>query len=195
VLIPGDLMGVVTGEGRLERERREHAKLRALFAGLLHRPRLGFLMVRGDCELRESSFEDCGVRMLSDEVVAFPDERLQVIGLSPPRSRHRIVAGFLDAAREFSGLTIVFGHAPEFSRSAPDSSVPLLCLAGTRTAARCSSRCSGPDHALERPARDRGGGLHRLGDSWVCVSRGIGWRGTPRRGFGSSVGRRSSCSI
>ncbi len=173
VLIPGDIMQLRHGDA-WERHRGEREKLRALFARV-RRPRLGYLMVPGDCEPTGSTFDNCGVRMLADERVEFPAERLQVIGLSREASRRPIEARWLEAARAFPGLSIVVGHAPEFALSAPTAGVPLLCLAGHTHGGQVQLPFFGPPLTLSRVPRSiAAGGLHRLDESWVCVSRGIG---------------------
>ena len=176
VLIPGDLLQ--TRRSDLEWNRAERRELSALFASLRHRPRLGFLMVLGDCELPEVRFDIEDLRRLDDEAVLFAAARLLVIGLSRRTSRRTIPEPLAEAARSFPGLTIVFGHAPEFALSAPSVGVPLVCLAGHTHGGQVQLPFFGPLVTLSTvPRALAGGGLHRLGDSWTCVSRGIGMEG------------------
>jgi predicted MPP superfamily phosphohydrolase len=174
VLIPGDLLQL-PGASAPESVRRERAELAALFAGLEHRPRLGFLMVRGDCEPRGAGFAETGIRMLADERVAFPEERVQVIGLALASSRRPLAPELAEAARAFDGLTLVMGHAPEFILPAAALDVPLVLLAGHTHGGQVVLPLLGPPLTLARVPRWLArGGLHRLGATWACVSRGIG---------------------
>jgi len=175
VLVPGDLLqfGFDGSESGLrERERRE---LAALFTGLRHRPRLGFLMVDGDCEPVGTSFPEAGLRLLADESVVFAAERLQVIGLTRASSRRALSPELVAAARAFDGLTLVLGHAPEFALTVAEVGVPLLCVAGHTHGGQVVVPFFGPPFTLSTiPRRMAAGGLFALGDSWLSVSRGIG---------------------
>lgn len=173
LLVPGDLLQ--HGFGARASAARERAELVALFAGLRNPPSLGMLMVGGDCEPRGVGLPEAGVRLLEDEAVAFPAERLQVIGLTRPSSRRPIEERFLAMARDFDGLTIVLGHRPEFALSASGAGVPLLCVAGHTHGGQVQLPLVGPLVTLSViPRRMAGGGLFPLGDSWLCLSRGIG---------------------
>lgn len=173
VLLPGDL--VQLGRGAGESAARVQAELSALFGGLRHRPPLGFLMVGGDCDPRGAGLEEAGVRMLRDEAAQFPEQRLQVIGLTLAASRRALELHLLAAAREFEGLTLVLGHAPDFALSALEADVPLVCIAGHTHGGQVVLPFFGPLITLSRvPRRMAAGGLFPLGDSWLCVSRGIG---------------------
>jgi len=179
VLIPGDLLQLSAEGSAWDSGQRERALLAALFAGLRHRPRLGFLMVGGDCEPPDLGLEEAGVRLLEDEALAFPDDRLQVIGLTRGSSREPIAPELAAAARDFPGLTIVMGHAPEFALSSPSIGVPVLCIAGHTHGGQVALPFFGPPLTLsEIPRAYAAGGLHRLGAGdgapWLCVSRGIG---------------------
>ena len=173
VLVPGDLLQPL--DGQREARARERAALVALFAGLRNRPRLGFLMVGGDCELIGVGLPEAGLRLLEDDVVRFEGERLQVVGLTRRSSRLPFGGELAEAARDFDGLTLVMGHAPEFALSATQAGVPLLCVAGHTHGGQVVLPFVGPLVTLSRvPRRIAAGGLFRLGDSWLCVSRGIG---------------------
>jgi predicted MPP superfamily phosphohydrolase len=174
VLVPGDLLQLPADDspGSAARER---AELVALFDGLRHRPRLGFLMVDGDCELPGAGLPEAGVRLLEDEVARFEDEHLQVIGLTRRSSRRAFDERLAAAARGFDGLTLVLGHAPEFARTATEAGVPLLCVAGHTHGGQVQLPLIGPLITLSHmPRAIAAGGLFPLGDSWLCVSRGIG---------------------
>jgi predicted MPP superfamily phosphohydrolase len=113
--------------------------------------------------------------MLADERAVFPDERVQVIGLAPASSRRPLAPELAESARAFDGLTLVMGHAPEFMLSAAELDVPLVLLAGHTHGGQVVLPLLGPPLTLARvPRRLARGGLHRIGESWACVSRGIG---------------------
>src|SRR5262245_45828412 len=170
LLVPGDLLQPA---GTPESVAREHAALDALFAGL-RRPRLGILMVGGDCEPIGVRLPP-GIRLLEDEAVVFAEERLQVIGLTRAHSRRHLDESQAAVARAFDGLTIVLGHAPDFALTASRSGVPLLCVAGHTHGGQVQLPFLGPLLTLSRiPRAMAGGGLFRLEDSWLCVSRGVG---------------------
>lgn len=177
VLIPGDLLQLSARGSSPGCGARERAALTGLFAGLQHRPRLGFLMVGGDCEPRGVGLEEAGVRLLEDEALVFADERLQVIGLTCSSSRRLLEDRLATAARDFPGLTIAMGHAPEFALYSAEQriGVPLLCVAGHTHGGQVVLPFFGPLVTLSRVPRPiAAGGLFRLGESWLCVSRGIG---------------------
>ena len=78
--------------------------------------------------------------------------------------------------REFDGLTIVMGHSPDFARPLIEegSDIPLLCIAGHTHGGQIVIPGFGPPVTLSRLPRRYAGGFHRIGDSALCVSRGIG---------------------
>ena len=178
VLIPGDLLQLAN-DGSVEYHERQRDLLKNLFTGLRHRPRLGFVMVGGDCEPFGVGIEDTVVQLLENETLAFPEDHLQVIGLTRASSRRPVSPELAAAARDFPGLTIVMGHAPEFALSSPDIGVPVLCIAGHTHGGQVQLPFFGPPFTLSAvPRAYAAGGLHRLGDGdgapWLCVSRGIG---------------------
>lgn len=174
LLIPGDLMQLPHGAPP-EQVVAERAKLRTLFQGLQPWPRLGALMVPGDCEPRGIDFADCGVRMLAGEILPMPAERLQVVALSQGLSRRPLRDQVVETIEAFDGLSIVMGHAPEFALSAADVDAETVCVAGHTHGGQVQVPFFGPLMTLSDVPREiAAGGLHRIGRSWVRVSRGIG---------------------
>ncbi len=177
VLVPGDLLqfDAAVHPWQAEEQRAERAALAALFRGLRHRPYLGIVMVGGDTERPGVGLEEGGVRLLENDSLVFRDEGLQVIGLTNRASREPLDRSLVDSARAFPGLTVVLGHAPDFALSAKELDLELLCIAGHTHGGQVALPFFGPLLTLSRvPRAIAAGGLHRLGRSWLCVSRGVG---------------------
>lgn len=178
VLVPGDLLQVegVDAQG-VARYPQERAALVELFRGLEHRPPLGIYMVDGDVDPSGLRMDDAGVRMLEDESVRLPGVPLQIVGLRSRSSRRGVPSELAGQVRSFAGLTLILGHAPEFALSlaARGVDVPALCVAGHTHGGQVVLPFLGPLITLSSVPRSiAAGGLFSLGDSWLCVSRGLG---------------------
>ena len=189
VLLPGDWIQLdPVDRGRFEEER---AKLVALFAGLRHKPRYGFYAVNGDVETAREVLQGTEVHILEDDLARLPAEsRLQIFGLV--RSSSRQVpgpgcawdTGYYVARQDFAGLTILLGHSPDFTRGYLDGiSHEVLCVAGHTHGGQVVLPFFGPPVTLSSlPRRIAAGGMHRMGEATLCVSRGVGMeRGTAPR--------------
>ena len=175
VLVPGDLLQLQHAWSSPAAVARERAALAELFASLQPPPRLGIVMVGGDCEPPGVGLPEAGLYLLEDEVLVLAEEGLQILGLTRPSSRRPLRGELVERARGFEGLTIVLGHAPDFALSVPELELPLLCVAGHTHGGQVQLPWIGPLVTLSRvPRAVAAGGLFPLGPGWLCVSRGIG---------------------
>lgn len=173
ILLPGDFLQV--------RDLTVFAELRAglhrLLAGLEHEPRLGIFGVEGDIDVIPGALNGSTARTLDDEIVRLPGVPLQIAGLSCATSRRPLGTDVQAAIDAFDGYTIVFGHAPEFMLPAIDghSRPEALLLAGHTHGGQVVIPGFGPPITLSSvPHAIAAGGMHELGRTRVCVSRGIG---------------------
>lgn len=173
VLLPGDYLQCANAEDFA----REQLALADLFNTLEHSPRLGILGVDGDVDRAATSLLGTDVQALEDELVRFETDRLQVIGLRTPSSRRPLPERFVDAIRDFDGLTIVCGHAPEFMVPAVEGDFreEVVMVAGHTHGGQVVIPGFGPPLTLAKvPRWLAAGGLHRAGSAHLLVSRGIG---------------------
>lgn len=184
VLVPGDLLQLQRPPSMPASGEREREALVGLFASLQPPPRLGIVMVGGDCEPPGVGLPEAGLRLLEDEALVLAEEGLQVLGLTRASSRRSLSGELVERARRFEGLTIVLGHAPDFALSVPELGLPLLCVAGHTHGGQVQLPWIGPLVTLSRvPRAVAAGGLFPLGPGWLCVSRGIGME----RGFAPRI--------
>jgi predicted MPP superfamily phosphohydrolase len=114
------------------------------------------------------------VRYLRNELVELAP-RLRLLGLTASASRRPLSPEHLAEARAFDGLSIVLGHAPDFAAALLDGSgPPLVCFAGHTHGGQVVIPGFGPPLTLSSLPRRYASGLHRLGDAWLLVSRGVG---------------------
>ena len=173
ILLPGDYIQCRTEEAF----KREQRKLAELFNGFHHKPRLGILGVDGDVDSARESLRGTVARSLSNEVVRFEEDGLQVLGLTTSTSRHGMTAPVREALEDFDGLTLIFGHAPEYMKAALDGSFSeeAVLVAGHTHGGQIVIPFFGPPVTLANvPRWLAAGGLHRHGAAHLIVSRGIG---------------------
>jgi predicted MPP superfamily phosphohydrolase len=172
LLLAGDYLHVDTLEAYVE----QRGPLRELFRGLRHRPRLGILGVYGDTDPYADVLDGTDVRMLSGEVVAFPGLPLQVVGLSYEETFRSLDRRRRDAIEAFPGLSIVLGHRPDFVMQdvVTGSDLPYLAMAGHTHGGQVVIPFFGAPMTLSALPRRYASGFHRLGEAWLCVSRGVG---------------------
>ena len=172
LLLAGDYIQV-RDRARYEEE---HHKLLRLVRGMQHQPTFGAFAVMGDTDPFPEVFEGTMIRMLQREIVPLPGLPVQVLGLGyqdtfgPLRDRHwrRIEA--------FPGLTLVLGHRPDFMQDVvrDGAPVPVVGIAGHTHGGQVVVPGFGPPLTLSVLPRKYASGVHRLGDAWLCVSRGVG---------------------
>ena len=182
ILLPGDYLQLRRASGGVWR--RERRALAALFNGLTHRPRYGIWGVDGDTDTAADAFRGTPARPLRDEVVLLEGEpALQLIGLSRFAAQEPLAEQRLQQVEAFDGLSIVLGHSPDFALgmvAAFESAGPqavdcsAVFVAGHTHGGQVVIPFLGPPLTLSRLPRRYASGLHRLGESVLFVSRGIG---------------------
>ncbi|MCZ6785918.1 MAG: hypothetical protein O7E54_02015 [Planctomycetota bacterium] len=172
ILLAGDYLHI----GHKPDYERERRKLVALIRRLTHEPRYGIFAVQGDTDASTDVLEGSGVPMLSDQTVRSPDGSLQIVGLSYRAAFKPVRERVLEQVRRFSGFTIVFGHRPAFMEPIVEhgSDVGFLCVAGHTHGGQIVIPGFGPPATSSPLPRSHAGGLHRCGEGWVVVSRGVG---------------------
>lgn len=174
ILVPGDLVQLPPRSPECEDQL---ARVAQLFRGLRHEPRFGIYMVDGDVDEPGRGLRGTAVRLLRNERVRLPEEsRLQIVGMTLSSSRRPLRNADLEAVDTFPGLTIFMGHAPDFAASMIDGGLTAQCLlvAGHTHGGQVVVPGLGAPMTLSRLPRRFAGGLHRIGDAWLLVSRGIG---------------------
>jgi hypothetical protein len=173
LLVTGDLLQ--TGSRPRAEVLLERRRLNGLFARLDPPPRLGMWFVKGDCDARGDVFPGSGLRYLEDQVAVLEEEGVQLVGLSLGASRRAVPEALAERIRAFEGLSLVFAHAPDFALELDELGVPVLALAGHTHGGQVQLPWYGPPLVLSEIPRKMGaGGLFPLGESWLCISRGIG---------------------
>ena len=173
LLVPGDLLQL--GPGRSEAEWEEAGRKLAEHFARVPPPRLGAWFVQGDCDAPMATFEGTGLRRLDDEAVVFEEERLQLVGLTLGNARRRVPPELVAQVREHPGLSLLVAHAPDFALHTAELGVPVVNVAGHTHGGQVQLPWFGPPITVSRiPRHMAAGGLFALGDSWLCVSRGLG---------------------
>ncbi|MEM6671749.1 MAG: hypothetical protein AAF726_02835 [Planctomycetota bacterium] len=172
-LLPGDYLQCRTPE-RTERAR---AELAALFDGVRNVPRLGIWAVDGDVDQARESLTSERVQFLDDASARFEEEGVQIVGLTTPSSRRSLTKSVVSEIDAFEGLTIVFGHAPDYMIGAIEGRLgrEAVLVAGHTHGGQVVVPGFGPPLTLTRAPRWlAAGGIHRGGEVTLCVSRGVG---------------------
>lgn len=173
ILLPGDYLQC---RSRADKDV-ARVELCALFDGLRHEPRLGIWAVDGDVDRARDSLSSERVHILVNSGAVFAEDRLQIHGLSTPRSRRPLEPSVIESIDAFDGLTIVVGHSPDFMVEALDGTLDreVVLLAGHTHGGQVVIPGFGPPLTLSRVPRWLAGGrLHRSGKATLRVSRGIG---------------------
>ncbi len=172
LLLAGDYIQV-RGEQRYDEE---HRKLLRLVRGMRHIPKHGAYAVMGDTDPRADIFEGTRIRMLQREVVPLPGLPVQVLGLGYEDTFGPLQARHWKRISAFPGLTIVLGHRPDFMEEVirEGSRVPIIGIAGHTHGGQVVVPGFGPPLTLSVLPRKYASGVHQLGESWLCVSRGVG---------------------
>ena len=156
-------------------EQREllHAQLARLH------PRHGMFAVDGDADrdAAEDIFAGSEVQVLTNGHRALPGVPIDVLGLSPSRSRRTSLDVGLVRRLGNVPFCIVLGHAPDYMRSVLDGGLrtDALFLAGHTHGGQVQVPGFGPLVTLSSvPRWLAAGGVFRSGETWLAVSRGIG---------------------
>ena len=174
VLIPGDILQLGTRSFD-----REWAALRALLE-TLDAP-LGVYACLGNMDLapgRAEAFADSTMRLLVDESVVIPvgRDRIMLGGLhwyhDGPGARKTVRR--MESA-DFDGPRVLMSHTPDaVFELRPDSPIDVV-VAGHTHGGQVRVPVLGPPMHIVRASRQvAAGGLHRVEDNWVYVSRGVG---------------------
>jgi predicted MPP superfamily phosphohydrolase len=150
----------------------------ALFQGLQHKPPLGIYMVDGDVDPPKRGLDEAGVRLLHNASAQLAGGKLQVFGLGLEDSRFGL--DLADLQREHPC------QAPDFVKPMLETGItaPLLCIAGHTHGGQVVVPFFGPPMTLSSVPREiAAGGMHRIGDARLIVSRGIGLE----RGFAPRI--------
>jgi hypothetical protein len=132
--------------------------------------------VVGDTDPDPTLFAGTHIRMLLNESVALPGIPIQVLGLAYDDTFEPLQARHWRGIEAFPGLTIVLGHRPDFMRDVINGGgqVPIVGIAGHTHGGQIVVPGFGPPLTLTSVPRKYASGVHRLRDSWICVSRGVG---------------------
>ena len=141
-----------------------------------HRPRLGAFAVVGDTDPETDLFDGTFVRMLQGEAVPLAGVPVQVLGLRYEATLAPMDEEAWRAVEAFDGLTLVLGHRPDFLLDvvAGRGRAPIVGVAGHTHGGQVVLPGWGPPLTLTALPRRYASGVHPVGASWVCVSRGIG---------------------
>lgn len=170
LLLAGDYIQVFTDAQYAE----QLARLRALFRDRKHEPALGTFAIMGDTDHDPQMFAGTPVVMLEGRPARIG--KLQVLGLRYEDTFRALGPRHLQWIRDFSGLTIVLGHRPDFMADVVErgSDVAFVAVAGHTHGGQIVVPGFGPPLTLSSLPRRFASGVHRLGQAWLCASRGVG---------------------
>lgn len=173
ILLPGDYLQLLDPD---EFDDVQPALIE-LFRSMDHAPRLGIVAVDGDVDEAARSLRGTGALCLTDQTVQFPEDHLQIIGLSTPASRRDLTPGVLAEIDAFEGLTIVCGHAPDHMNMVLEGRFDkeAVLVAGHTHGGQVSIPGFGPLITLSSiPRWLAAGTLRPWGKTTLLVSRGVG---------------------
>jgi hypothetical protein len=183
---PPDLV-LITGDfvDNKQNHRPAMPQVRKLVEGL--RSRHGCFAIHGNHDSYKIGVElgGLGVKFLDGRraVVELPGGRIELIGL-PGKHRRELRESFLNSlpAREAGVPRIVLSHFPDHLTRTGGLDADLFLAGHTHGGQICL-----PDgRALiwhDGLPRNLSKGAHRIGDTWLVVSRGLGYTGIPLRMF------------
>lgn len=159
--------------------------VRRFLAGLKARCGIYSILGNHDCFALGDELRDLGVHMICGErvVVDTGEAELELIGL-PGHLREHVYEGF---AAEFAPPAedrprIVLGHFPDqFPRVAALEAD--VYLAGHTHGGQICLPSGFPPLRHDALPREYCKGVHRIGNTWLVVSRGLGFSGLPMRLF------------
>jgi hypothetical protein len=161
--------------------------LKRLVDGLVPHARLGVWTCIGnhDGDLLAPTLIDLGVRVLLGETARFAtsDGALELVGL-PGVSRddltEKVIASI--APKDAGTTRITLCHFPDAILKTTSLATDLQ-LSGHTHAGQCCLPGGRPIITHDKLPKEISGGLHRVNDAWLHITKGVGWTGLPLRIF------------